>query len=40
MSKKPIEKDLIKSLLNDGTMAYTLFEYELEEHIDEYMKSK
>ena len=40
MSKKTIEKNLSKALLDDGTMAYALFEYELEEHIDEYMKSK
>ena len=40
MSKKTIEKNLIKALLNDGEMAYALFQYELEEHIDEYMKSK
>ena len=40
MSKKTIEKNLIKALLNDGAMAYALFEYELEEHIDEYLKSK
>ena len=40
MSKKTIEKDLIKALLNDGAMEYALFEYELEEHIDEYLKSK
>ena len=40
MSKKKIEKNLIKALLNDGAMAYALFEYELEEHIDEYLKSK
>jgi len=40
MSKKTIEKNLAKALLNDGAMAYALFEYELEEHIDEYLKSK
>ena len=40
MSKKTIEKNLIKALLKDGEMAYALFEYELEEHIDEYIKSK
>jgi vacuolar-type H+-ATPase subunit E/Vma4 len=40
MSKKTIEKNLIKALLNDGAMEYALFEYELEEHIDEYLKSK
>lgn len=40
MSKKTIEKTLTRALLNDGTMAYALFKYELEEHLDEYMKSK
>ena len=40
MSKKTIEKNLVKALLNDGEMSYALFEYELEEHIDEYLKSK
>jgi hypothetical protein len=40
MSKKTIEKNLIKALLNDGEMAFALFQYELEEHVDEYLKSK
>jgi len=40
MSKKTIEKNLVKALLNDGAMEYALFEYELEEHVDEYLKSK
>ena len=40
MSKKTIEKNLIKALLNDGEMAYALFEHELEEHIKEFTKSK
>jgi len=40
MGKKTIEKNLIKALLNDGAMEYALFEFELEEHIDEYLKSK
>ena len=40
MSKKIIEKNLAKALLEDGEMAYALFEFELEEHIDEYLKSK
>ena len=40
MSKKTIEKNLIKALLNDGAMTYALFEHELEEHIKEFMKSK
>jgi len=40
VSKKTIEKNLVKALLNDGAMVYALFEYQLEEHIDEYLKSK
>ncbi len=40
MSKKVIERNLVKALLHDGEMAYALFEYELEEHVDEYLKSK
>ena len=40
MSKKTIERNLKKALLDGGPLAQTLFEYELEEHIDEYMKSK
>jgi hypothetical protein len=38
--KKTSEKNLIKALLRDGEMAYALFEYELEEHINEFQKSK
>lgn len=40
MSKKTIEKNLIKALLNDGKMDYALFEYQLKEYIDEFLKSK
>ena len=40
MSKKMIEKNLVKALLRDGEMAYALFEHELEEHVKEFMKSK
>lgn len=40
MSKKIIERNLVKALLHDGEMAYALFEYELEEHVDEFLKSK
>lgn len=40
MSKKIIEKNLVKALLKDGRMAYALYQYELEEHVDEYIKSK
>lgn len=40
MSKKTIEKSLITALLHDGEMSHSLFEYELEEHINEFLKSK
>jgi len=40
MSKKTIEKNLAQALLNDRAMTYALFEYELEEHAREFMKSK
>ena len=40
MRKKTIEKNLRKALLEDGPFARTLFEFELEEHIDEYMRSR
>ena len=40
MSKKTIQKNLIKALLDDGEMTYALFEHELEEHIKDFMKSK
>ena len=40
MSKKTIEKNLINALLRDGAMAHKLFEFELEEHIDEFLTSK
>jgi hypothetical protein len=40
MSKKAIEKNLRKALLDDGPLARALFEYELEEHVDEYARSK
>jgi hypothetical protein len=40
MSKKTIERNLKKALLDGGPLAQALFEYELEEHVDEYMKSK
>ena len=35
-----IEKNLKKALLEDGPMAQALFEYELEEHVEEYLQSK
>jgi hypothetical protein len=40
MSRKSIEKNLRKALLDDGPLARALFEYELEEHVDEYARSK
>ncbi|MBV6393017.1 MAG: hypothetical protein KPEEDBHJ_02247 [Anaerolineales bacterium] len=40
MSKKTIEKNLVKALLQDGAMTHKLFEFELEEHVDEFLKSK
>ena len=33
MSKKSIEKNLTKALLNDGKLEKTLFDYELAEHV-------
>ena len=40
MSKKTVEKNLKKALLNDGPLVKALFEYELEEHLEEYLRSK
>lgn len=40
MRKKTIEKNLRKALLENGPLAQALFEYELEEHIGEYIQSK
>ncbi len=40
MRKKIIEKNLKKALLEDGAFAQALFEYELQEHIEEYIQSK
>jgi hypothetical protein len=40
MSKKIIERNLKKALLDGGPLVQALYEYELEEHIEEYMKSK
>jgi len=40
MSKKTIEKNLVKALLHGGAMAHKLFEFELKEHINEFLKSK
>jgi hypothetical protein len=40
MSKKSIEKNLKKALLNGGKLEKALFDYELAEHADEYLLSK
>ena len=40
MSKKTIAKNLKRVLLDDAPFALALFEYELEEHIEEYLQSK
>jgi hypothetical protein len=40
MRKKAIDKNLRKALLEEGSFAQALFEYELEEHIQEYIQSK
>jgi hypothetical protein len=40
MSKKTIEKNLTKALLNNGKFEKALYEYELAEHVDEYLLSK
>ena len=40
MNIKTIEKNLVRVLLNDGMMTYALFEHELAEHIDEFLKSR
>jgi hypothetical protein len=40
MSKLTTEKHLVRALLNDGVMSKALFEYELQEQIDEFLKSK
>ncbi len=40
MSKLTTEKYLVRALLDDGTMSKSLFEEELHDQIDEFMKSK
>ncbi|MFL5805457.1 MAG: hypothetical protein ACJ8CR_27440 [Roseiflexaceae bacterium] len=40
MSKKTIEKNLKRVLLDDAPFALALFDYELKEHIEEYLQSK
>lgn len=40
MSRKTIEKNLKKALLQDGPLVQALYEFELEEHVAEYLQSK
>ena len=40
MSKMTTEKYLVRALLDDGAMSKSLFEEELQEEIDEFLKSK
>jgi hypothetical protein len=40
MSKKSIQKRLARALLEGGEFAEALYEYELAEHVDEYLQSK
>ena len=40
MRRTIIERNLKKTLLKDGSFARALFEFELEEHIGEYLQSK
>ena len=40
MRQKIIEGNLKKTLLDDGPFVWALFEYELEEHLEEYLLSK
>jgi hypothetical protein len=40
MSQKKIAKNLKRALLDDGPLVRALFEFELEEHLDEYLLSK
>lgn len=40
MSKTTTEKYLVRALLNDGAMSKSLFEDELQEQTDEFLKSK
>jgi vacuolar-type H+-ATPase subunit E/Vma4 len=39
MSIKTIEKNLTKALLNDGEMKHELYEWEVEEHLEDFKKS-
>jgi hypothetical protein len=40
MSKLTTEKHLVRALLNNGTMSKLLFEEELQDQTDEFLKSK
>ena len=40
MSKITTEKHLVRALLNDGAMSRSLFEEELQDQIDEFLRSK
>ena len=40
MSKLTTEKYLVRALLDDGVMSKSLFEEELQEQMDEFLKSK
>ena len=40
MSKMTTEKYLVRALLDDGAMSKSLFEEELQDQIDEFLKSK
>jgi hypothetical protein len=40
MSKMTTEKYLVRALLDDGAMSKALFEEELQDQIDEFLKSK
>ena len=40
MSKMTTEKHLVRALLNNGAMSKSLFEEELQDQIDEFLKSK
>jgi uncharacterized membrane protein YvbJ len=40
MSKMTTEKYLVRALLDDGAMSKALFEEELQDQMDEFMKSK
>jgi hypothetical protein len=39
MKKMSIEKQLTEALLQDGNMAYALYEYDMEEYVDDWHQS-